>query len=63
MIGLPPQTRGVKGVGRQQQHMTELEIERRCPGQKEMEKECYEEDVQPNRKTDYKLIIIITASK
>ena len=33
--------------------MAELEID------KEMEKECYEEKVQPYRKTDYKLIIII----
>ena len=33
--------------------MTEIEIN------KEMEKECYEEEVQPYRKTDYKPIIYI----
>ena len=29
------------------------------PRQKEMEKECYEEEVQPYRKVDYKPIIYI----
>ena len=33
--------------------MTELEID------KDMEKECYDEEVQPYRKTDYKTIIIV----
>ena len=34
--------------------------QRRCPWQKELEKECYEEGIQTYRKTDYKPIIIIT---
>ena len=42
----PPQLHA-GGVGRQQQH-------------KEMEKECYEEEVQPYQKTDYKPIIYST---
>ena len=29
------------------------ESERRCPGQKEMEKKYYKEEIQPDRKTDY----------
>ena len=33
--------------------------QRRCSWQKEMKKECYEEEVQPYRKTDYKPIIYI----
>ena len=32
--------------------------QRRCPWQKEMEKECYEQEVQSYRKTDYKPTII-----
>ena len=40
--------------------MAELEIDQEdVHDRKEMEKECYEEEVQPYQKTDYKLTIII----
>ena len=39
--------------------MAEVEIDEEDV-QKEMEKECYEVEVLPYRKTDYKAIIIIT---
>ena len=42
--------------------MAELEIDKEDDGQKEMEKECCEEEVQPYRKSDYKPIIYITLS-
>ena len=39
--------------------MAELEIDKEdVHGKEEMEKECYEEEVQSYRKTDYKPIII-----
>ena len=43
-------------------NMTELENDREDV-QEEMEKECYEEEVQPYRKTDYKATINITITK
>ena len=39
--------------------MAELEIDKEDVHDKKMERECYEEEVQPYRKTDYKPIIII----
>ena len=56
---------GRRQVGRPMSYLESMEADmaelldrqRICARQEEMEKECYDEEVQPYRKTDYKPII------